>query len=150
MTKAILIIAAIASLAGAGSARPQDRVARKLANKMAVAFFTGLAELDRRHLLRAPLQVSLQLDEPDTAGGQKEFYSKTFRTFAAMECWMKSEEDSGAPFRQSGDRISCHRGLCRLYLAENQMAHNHVYLTHIWYGYAKGKIFVRKVRLLYG
>ena len=64
---------------------------------------------------------------------------------------MKSEQDSaGAPFRDSGETTSCRRGLCRLDLVDNQMAHNHVFLTRIWYGYSNGKVYVRKLRLLYG
>lgn len=147
-----LIIVTAVTLGVAASAQPQDRSARKLADKMAVAFSWGLGELDRRHLIRGPLQVSLQLDVPDLGSGQKEFTLKRFRSFKAMEHWMTADPDhwnSGVD-RQSGDRISCRRGLCRLYLAENQMAHNHVYLTHIWYGYSRGKIYVRKLRLLYG
>jgi hypothetical protein len=68
-----------------------------------------------------------------------------------MERWMKREQqEDGTPFRMSGQRISCRRGLCRLDLVDNQMAHNHVFLTRIWYGYSGKKIFVRKMRLLYG
>ncbi|MBV9241543.1 MAG: hypothetical protein JO314_06005, partial [Acidobacteria bacterium] len=67
MKTVILTLAAVALLAVGAVAQPQDQTARRLANKMAVAFFAGMGSLDHRHLLRGPLQVSLQLDEPDTA-----------------------------------------------------------------------------------
>src|SRR4051812_21362353 len=110
MKKTLLIAAIAASLAVSAAAQPQDRAARKMADKMAAAFSNGLGPLDRRYPLRARLQVSLQTDTPDV--GQPEFTSKSFRSFAAMQRWMKSEQDeAGAPFRSSGERVSCRRGL---------------------------------------
>jgi hypothetical protein len=52
--------------------------------------------------------------------------------------------------RTSGEKLSCRRGICSLDLVDNQMAHNHVYLTRVWYGRSKGRLYVKKVRILYG
>ena len=144
-----LILCAVIAFACMLSVQAQDKTAKKLANRMAASFSNGLRPLDSRHLLRGPLKLSLQYWITD--GDDPEFESRSFKSFAAMEWWMKSRQhEDGTPFRTSGQNVSCRKGLCRLDLVDNQMAHNHVYLTHIWYGYQKGKIYVKRIRILYG
>jgi hypothetical protein len=149
MKKLFLSVAIAATLAVTAAAQSQDREALRMAEKVAAAFSNGLAPLDHRYPLRARLHVTKQYDIYDV--GQREFEYKTFRSFTAMDRWMKREQqEDGTPFRMSGQRVSCRRGLCRLDLVDNQMAHNHVFLTRIWYGRSHGKIYIRKLRLLYG
>jgi hypothetical protein len=141
-----LTLCALIAFASMLSVDAQDKTARKLADRMAASFSNGLRPLDNRHLLRGRLSVSIQnwIAEP-------EFESRTFKSFTAMERWLKKEENQpGFPIRTSGENVSCRKGLCRLDLVDNQMAHNHVYLTHVWYGYQKGRIYVKRVRILYG
>ncbi len=148
MVSAAIII--VCGWSGTAVGQTSDRAARTLAGRMATAFALGrLSRLDKEHLLGKRLELSIQ--HWITDGDDPEFEAKTFRSFAAMERWLKADEsEPGFPVRTSGERISCSRGLCRLDLRDNQMAHNHVFLIRIWYGSAKGKIVVKKLRLLYG
>ena len=149
MKSLILVLTFLLLCSAVVSAQTQDREARRLADRMSAAFFNGLGALDKEHLVRGRLHVSQQYDIYDV--GQNEFESRSFRSFSGMERWMKSEEQGdGTPFRMSGEKVSCRRGLCRLDLVDNQMSHNHVYLTRIWYGRTGGKLYVKKVRILYG
>jgi hypothetical protein len=127
----------------------QDRAARKLADKVSAAFSNGLGPLDHPPLFRGPLKVTIQNWIYDV--GMHEYEFKTFRSFTAMERWLKKEENQpGFPMRTSGDKVGCSRGVCRLDLVDGQMAHNHVFLTRIWYGRSKGALYVKKIKLLYG
>jgi len=145
-----LILLAVIVFTGAFSLQAQqDKAARKLANKMSAAFSNGLRPLDQEHLLVGRLNLSIQ--HWITDGDMPEFESRTFKSFTAMERWLKKEENEpGFPMRTSGQKVSCGRGLCRLDLVDGQMAHNHVYLTRVWYGSSKGRLYVKKVRILYG
>lgn len=122
-----------------------DKKALVLARTISTAFSNGLTGLDKRHLLRGRLKLTKQYDITDG------LESKTFASFAAMERWLKKEENEpGFPVRMSGENVSCRRGICRLDLVDNQMAHNHVFLTRIYYGYVGGRIYVKRLRILYG
>jgi hypothetical protein len=149
MKQPTVLLAFVLLLSAFAFGQTQDRDARRLAARMSAAFFNGLGVLDKQHLVRGRLLVSQQYDIYDI--GQHEFDSRSFHSFTAMERWMKSEEhEDGTPFRMSGEKLYCRRGLCRLDLVDNQMAHNHVYLTRIWYARSGGKLYVKKVRILYG
>ena len=126
-----------------------DKQGRKLADTVSRAFGNGLTRLDRQLLLRGRLKLSIQHWITDI--GQPEYEARTFANFAAMERWLKREENQpGFPVRTSGEKVSCRDGVCRLDLVDNQMAHNHVYLTRIWYGYSGGHIYVKRIKILYG
>ena len=139
-----LILGILCSIAVFGQS--QDKQARKLADKVATAFFLGLSKLDRQSLLHSRLHLTIE-----NSIGEPEFEYKSFRNFTAMERWMKSEENQpGFPVRMSGEKVSCRGGRCRLDLIDGQMMHNHVYLTRIDYGYRKGRIYIKRLRILYG
>lgn len=126
-----------------------DKRALAMAGTISAAFSNGLTGLDRKHLLKGRLKLTRQYDITD--GDQAEFESRTFGSFTAMERWLKHEEtEPGFPVRMSGEKVSCRSGICRLDLVDNQMAHNHVFLTRIYYGYAGGRIYVKRLRILYG
>ena len=135
------------SCAFATHAQSQDKQAKKLADKVSLAFAYGLGKLDSAKLLNGPLKLTIE-----NSGGEVEFEYKSFRTWAAMERYMKSQSNEpGFPIRSSGDsKLSCRRGLCRLDLVDNQMAHNRVFLTKIYYGYTKGRIYVKKLYIIFG
>ncbi|MEP7076083.1 MAG: hypothetical protein ABI878_09740 [Acidobacteriota bacterium] len=140
-----IAVCSIAPVAG----QTTDRRALMLAETISSAFGNGLTSLDRQNLLRGHLKLTKQYDITD--GDQPEFESKTFTSFAAMERWLKKEENEpGFPVRMSGEKVTCRRGICRLDLVDNQMAHNHVFLTRIYYGYSGGRIYVKRLRILYG
>ena len=140
ITVALLLLTCIPAFA------QTDKEAAKLADTMAEAFSNGLDRPAIDKLLRGRLQVSIQ-----NWIGEPEFESKRFKTFTAMERWLKSEENQpGFPVRTSGERVSCGGGLCKLALNDGQMANNHVYLTRVWYGRDKRGLYVKKIRILYG
>ena len=149
MRKLILAIILTGCSITITAAQGNDKQTRMLADNVATAFSNGLTKLDRRRLLRGALKLSIQYWITDV--GQPEFESKTFANFSAMEGWLKSEENEpGFPVRTSGERVSCRSGICRLDIVDNQMAHTHVYLTRIWYGYSGGHIYGKRIRILYG
>ena len=144
LTLSMLIVAACSF--GQAQRHSKLRGPAKLANDVATAFSLRLGKLDRQSLLRGRLRLTMQnwIAEP-------EFEFKSFRNFAAMERWMKREEHQpGFPMRTSGDKVYCRRGLCRLDLLDGQMMHHHVYLTRINYGYRNGRIYIKRLRILYG
>ena len=146
--KKLIVLASLALFCViAVPAQRQDNQAKKLADKVAAAFANGLGKLDSEKLLRGPLKLTIE-----NSGGEPEHEYKTFRTFAAMERYMKRQShEPGFPVRTSGDKKpTCRNGLCRLDLVDNQMAHNHVFLTKVYYGYAKGKIYVKRLYIIFG
>jgi len=144
-----LVILALLGLLCAFSihAQSQDKQAKKLADKVSLAFAYGLGKLDSEKLLNGPLKLTIE-----NSGGEIECEYKSFRTFASMERYLKGESHQpGFPIRSSGDKqLSCRRGLCRLDLVDNQMAHNRVFLTKIYYGYTRGRIYVKKLYIIFG
>ena len=150
MRKIIIFAIVVFTCTIALQAQSQDKAARKLAGKMAAAFANDVRPLDRDRLLRGRLKMSIQHSIiPDDSF--PEYESRTFQSFSAMELWLKSEENQpGFPVRTSGERISCRRGVCRLDLIDGQMMHNHVYLTRVWYGRSRGRLYVKRIRMLYG
>ncbi len=149
MKKIILFTVFVFTCSTALQAQSQDKAARKLAGKVATAFSNGVGSLDRSHLLKGRLELSIQ--HWITDGDMPEFESRSFKSFQAFELWLKKEENEpGFPIRTSGERVSCRGGLCRLDLKDGQMMHNHVYLTRVGYGYSKGRLYVKKLRILYG
>jgi hypothetical protein len=145
--KKLLIVIAVALLASSPTFAQTDKKAMKLADKMAEAFSNGMGRPEIDALLRGRrLPLSIENSNVDP-----EFESKTFKSFTALERWLKSREhENGAPFRMSGERVSCRKGLCRLDLEDGQMMHSHIYLTRVWYGYDKRGIYVKRIRILYG
>lgn len=144
--KTALVINILLFAAGLCGGQTQDQQARKLANKVSTAFFLGLQRLDRDHLVRGRLKVTIE-----NSGGEPEYEYKSFRSFGEMQRWMKSEEnDEGVPWRESGQKLYCRKGLCTIGLVDGQMRHSHVFLTKMYYGYDKGRIFVRRLYIIYG
>jgi hypothetical protein len=149
MRKIIILAIVVFTCTIALQAQSQDKAARRLANKMAAAFSNGLRPLDREHLLQGRLKLSIQ--HWITDGDDPEYESRTFKNFSAMERWLKREENQpGFPVRMSGERLSCRSGICSLDLIDGQMMHNHVYLTRVWYGHSKGRLYVKRIKILYG
>lgn len=128
-------------------AQNQDKMAKKMAEKVSTAFAYDLKKLDSAHLLNGRLKLTIE-----NSGGDVEFEYKTFRNFAAMERWLKSlVTEPGFPIRSRGDsEPRCRKGLCRLDLIDNQMAHHRVFLTKIYYGYSNGSIYVKKLYVIFG
>jgi hypothetical protein len=149
LARAAVLTFVLMTFAGAMGlqAQSQDRQAKKLADKVSLAFAYGLGKLDSGKLLNGPLKLTIE-----NSGGEIECEYKSFRTFAAMERYLKGESHQpGFPIRSSGDKkLSCRNGLCRLDLVDNQMAHNRVFLTKIYYGSAKGRIYVKKLYIIFG
>lgn len=131
----------------AAQAQNQDKAAKKMAEKVSTAFAYDLKKLDSEYLLNGRLKLTIEY-----SGGDVEFEYKTFRNFAGIERWLKSlVTEPGFPIRSSGDsEPRCGKGLCRLDLIDNQMAHHRVFLTKIYYGYSKGRIYVKKLYVIFG
>lgn len=142
MVAILIILGAISA-----NAQNQDKKAKKMAEKVSTAFADDLKKLDSEHLLNGRLKLTIE-----NSGGDVDFEYKTFRNFAAMERWLKSlVTEPGFPIRSSGDSgPSCRKGVCRLDLVDNQMAHHRVFLTKVYYGYSKGRIYVKKLYVIFG
>jgi hypothetical protein len=147
--KKLIVLAALVLVWACPIKAQQDRAARQMADRVAAAFFNGPRTLDRTNPVRKRVELSRQYWITD--GDMPEFQLYSFKSFLAMDRWLKKEENEpGFPLRTAGDNVSCSRGLCRLRLVDGQMAHNHVYLTHLWYGRDKRGLYIKKMRILYG
>jgi hypothetical protein len=82
--------------------------------------------------------------------GETEFTSKSFKTLAEVERWIKSEErEDGTPFREVRPLIRCRKGLCT-YDFDGGILHNHLYLQKIAYGYRQGRPYIKTIYFLDG
>lgn len=147
MKKLIPFAALVFTCSIALQAQSQDKKAKKLADKVSTAFAYDLRKLDSAKLLNGPLKLTIE-----NSAGEVEFEYKSFRNFTAMERWLRSlVVQPGFPVRSSGDAPTrCRKGVCRLDLIDNQMAHNRVFLTRIYYGYSKGSIYIKKLYVIFG
>jgi len=147
MKKIIIFAIVIFSCTAALRAQSQDKKAAKLVDRVSTAFAYDLRKLDSAHLLNGKLKLTIE-----NSGGDVEFEYKSFRNFTAMERWLKSlVVQPGFPIRSSGDaEPRCRKGLCRLDLIDNQMAHNRVFLTKMYYGFSKGSIYIKKLYIIFG
>ena len=130
------------------SVTAQDRQALRLCRRVQTAFSRGLGSLDRRHLLRGHLVMTIENSGADIV--DPEYETRHFATFRAMEQWLKRRENKeGAPWRLSGEKPECSRGRCLMYMQGGTL-HNHVYLEKMFYGYRRGRIYLKRLYVMYG
>src|SRR5205085_87217 len=136
--KQITIILAVVFFSMLLSVTAQDRQALRLCTHVQTAFSRGLGSLDRNHLLRGRLTMTIENSGADIV--DPEYETRHFVTFRAMERWLKHRENKeGAPWRLSGEKPACRRGRCLMYMQGGTL-HNHVYLEKMFYGYRHGRI----------
>ena len=80
---------------------------------------------------------------------QPEYETKTFKTFAKVEKWLKSREIEGFPARGTRKLKQCRKWVC-IYDFDGGILHNNLYLKKITYGFSKGRYYIKKITLLDG
>jgi len=142
MTVALLVLGTIC-------ASGQVKTPLQLVRKVQTLYFKRLTPLDRDHLLLGRLKVRFENSGADI--GQAPYVTKYFRSFAALEKWMKRSEgyQPGLPIRDTGEKPTCSRGRCEMYMQYGSL-HNHVYLEKLFYGYSRGRIYIKALHIMYG
>ena len=77
------------------------------------------------------------------------FDTRSFRSLAAGERWLKSREHEEGPARTVMPLKRCRRGLCT-YDFSGGILHNNLYLQKVAYGYRAGRPYVKTIYLLDG
>lgn len=108
-----------------------------------------LARLDARRpylgRVRIVIEHSLAAD-----GAKDQYETKTFRTLAQADRWLKSRENSdGLPARETRPLYECGNGSCEFDL-NGGILHNHLYLTKVTYVIRRGRPYIKTIYLLDG
>jgi hypothetical protein len=108
-----------------------------------------LASLDARRpylgRVRVVIEHSLAAD-----GAKDQYESRTFRTLAQAERWLKRRETSeGLPARETRPLSECGSGSCEFDL-NGGILHNHLYLTKVTYVMRRGRPYIKTIYLLDG
>ncbi|HEX8175555.1 MAG TPA: hypothetical protein VF543_10580 [Pyrinomonadaceae bacterium] len=108
-----------------------------------------LARLDARRPYLG--RVRIVIEHSLAADGAKEQYeSRSFRTLAQADRWLKSRENSdGLPARETRPLYDCGSGSCEFDL-NGGILHNHLYLTKVTYGMRRGRPYIKTIYLLDG
>ena len=147
LTLSLLII----SICSAAQAQRHSKLSgpAKVADQIATAFsLESLSRYDSKHLVTGRLKLLIENSIYDIGG--KEFESRYFSSFAALERWMKKEErQPGFPVRVGWPLTGCRNGRCTFF-RDGGISHNHVYLKRIYYGYKSKRLYIKTIQLLYG
>ena len=145
--KAVLLIVGLLIFVTTGAVG-QTQTPLQLVRKVQSLYMKRLSPLDRDNLIRGQIKVRF---ENSGADGESPYTTKYFRSFAALEKWMKRSEgyQPGLPYRATGEKPTCSRGRCVMYMQGGTL-HNHVYLEKLFYGYSRGKIYIKTLHIMYG
>jgi hypothetical protein len=148
----LLLVTAIWSpttLAATASGHSIEDVVGQLSDAYAAR---DLGRLDAEHvrLGRVTIRIENSLGE-DTDPDR--FVTKSFRSFAAAEKWLRSREhgpnaDDG-PARSVRPLKRCRKGLCT-YDFDGGILHNNLYLQKVSYSLSRGKAYIKTIYLLDG
>ncbi|HEY0319825.1 MAG TPA: hypothetical protein VGC66_02525 [Pyrinomonadaceae bacterium] len=96
-------------------------------------------------------RVRVVIEHSLAGDGEKgQYETRTFRTLAQAERWLKSRErEGGTPFRETRPLEECSKGSCT-YDFNGGILHNHLYLQTISYGYRNGRPYIKTIYLLDG
>lgn len=160
-TKVILLVAllltcvsigqaqsAIASDKRSGSslrahALSQTQTAEQLVKAVAEAWGEGrLGSLDASRPLVGSVRIRI---EHSIADGIE---SRSFKTLAQAEQWLKRRERADGPGRNVGTLRQCSKGVCLF--EQEGMLHNNLYLQKITYGMRRGRPYVKAIHLIDG
>lgn len=74
--------------------------------------------------------------------------TKSFKSFADVDKWLKSREKEDMPNRNSNPLKSCKSGACSYDVSS--LLHNNLYIKKVTYTSSKGKFYIKTVTLLDG
>ena len=122
----------------------QSMSPRKLADKVATAYFLDLSTLDGKGWTNGRIKVVVENSLSERTR------SHYFGSFRAMERWLKrTQRPDGTPFRESRDVGRCSNVTCTFDF-DGGILHNHLYLQRITFGYRNGRRYIKELRLLDG
>lgn len=112
-----------------------------------------LSTLDDANVLSGKFDAVIENTGIDTANPrwhELQFERGSFASFRDMQIWLKQrEKTSGVPFWFTGKLSNCRKGLC-MFTFPGGIDHNRLYLQKVYYGYKKGRLYVKKISLLNG
>ena len=121
----------------------QTQTIQQLANAVAEAWSKGkLGSLDAGR----PYVGSMRIRIEHSITGAVE--SRSFRTLAQAERWLKSRERADGPARNIGPLRQCSKGVCAF--EQTGMLHNNLYLQKITYGMRKRQPYIKAIHLIDG
>ena len=143
---ALTLLLVLTALPVAAHTPPEKLSIEQLAKSLADAYAAKeLGKLDamRPYLGKVRIVIGHSLVEDSDE-------SRTFRTLARAERWLKSLEISdGLPARGSRPLLQCSKGVCE-YDFDGGILHNHLYLQSIAYGFRRGRPYIKTIYLLDG
>ena len=141
LTFSLHVFAQSGTTSEASGVAPQT--VEQLAKAVADAFAAG--ELGRLDAER-PYLRTVRIRVEHSISGQ--IVTRSFRTLARLERWLKGRERDDGPARNSGALRRCRRGVCTF--EQEGMLHNNLYLQRITYGMRRGRPYVKAIHLIDG
>ncbi len=121
----------------------QAQTVEQLAKAVADAFAAGeLGSLDAER----PYLGTVRIRYEHSITG--DVVTRSFRTLARIEQWLKGRERDDGPARNSGTLQRCRRGVCAF--EQEGMLHNNLYLQKITYGMRKGRPYIKAIYVIDG
>lgn len=125
--------------------QPVSDFAKQIAEAYQAKTLSGL-DAQKPYLGAVRIVIENSLGEPDDKG---RFVTKTFKSLAKAEAWLKSREHDELPGRESRPLKRCAKGVCTFDF-EGGILHNHLYLQKISYGLRAGCPYIKTIYLLDG
>lgn len=148
LIRIILFVGLAASLPALGQTPPPKKPALQLEQALSEAYKAKtLATLDSNYRVTAPFAVVI---EHSLGEGKDQFETRRFKTFAAVDEWLKSRDrGEGAPFRQTMPLTRCAENRCS-YNFDGGILHNQLYLHDFSYVLRSRRAHVTRIHLLDG
>lgn len=141
----LMIALFLASSTLSSDARPPSGTdaVDKLATAVSEGFTTkSLGALDAQRPYVGTVKIVIE----HSLSGRRE--TKTFKSLAAVERWLKRREREDGPARNSGPLLQCAKGVCEF--DQNGLLHNNLYLQKVTYGMRKGRPYIKGIYILDG
>lgn len=115
----------------------------QLAKAVAEAWSEGkLGSLDAQRPFVGSVRIRIEHSIADRVE------SRSFKTLARAERWLKSRERADGPGRNIGPLQQCSKGVCAF--EQEGMLHNNLYLQKITYGIRKGQPYIKVIHIIDG
>lgn len=93
-----------------------------------------------------PYRGSFKLVIEHSISGRPE--TRSFRSFAGLEAWLKRREIDGLPMRNNTRLKLCGRGVCNF--DTSSLLHNNLYLKQLKYGIRGRRAYIKSIKIVDG
>jgi hypothetical protein len=117
---------------------------------LAAALSTAFAErnlgaLDKLRAMSRTVEVRIEHSLAED-GEEGQFESRTFKSFAAAEKWLRNRSPQAN--RETNPLTSCSKGVCSF--ETRGLLHNTLFLTKFTYAFYKGRPYIRSIYIVDG